>query len=52
MTQELKNYYYGMWKDLVFPELDRHLISNKHEMNKLVEILEALDYEMFKEMQA
>ena len=50
MTQELKNYYYGMWKDLVFPELDRYLLANKYDMGTLVEILEALDYEMFKEM--
>ena len=40
-----------MWRDLVFPELDRYLISNKHDMNTLIEVLEALDYETFKEMQ-
>ena len=51
MSQELKNYYFGMWRDLVFPELDRYLISNKHDMNTLIEILDALNYEMFKEMQ-
>ena len=52
MNQELKNYYFNMWKDLVFPELDRYLILNKHEIRTLVEVLEALDYEMFEEMQA